>query len=546
MSEKNLRLFEFVPNPECPETDRISVRDDASQKLLGHEPLVLEEDGPQQQTQTGPEYGQQDAGRASSSANSPSGASLSGQPYAEIVPSYPAFVLETEQGRRLFAQGHVRLLQETIDHQGFLLCIADFCSVNGVGVLHLQGAVKYADLLARKKLEEQGEMSAADLLLVHDVRRGQGREFSVLYQVAPRQQVRAVEQRCRLHAGGMQYVDSLGFLRGVLLGEVRPRPGGARALALKLPGAFLLLVADGPRCHLARRYPFLQNSPGSLSGCLAAMRRDVDATSAKNSVHTIRLTELAATAEEHEQLIASAAEHTGLEVLQPCVLQQSDGGVCLSALPGLVKRFPLSHVRGPAAERLLRPLERSEKWVWVMLCAGILLCWGLIWHGQQQIRELQQQSVQLRQELHLAAAPPRIAPSAAPEDFARLSALAEMLTRVRAFPSLAAVWNRIGAAKPDALSMGNLTIDYAQAGVRVTLEARVYAGLQDSQQLTLDFIQGLKMGGALVGKHELRLDGSGEQYLSLNLEYPGRNAFFESDSGSSKSPDSPGSTGRSG
>lgn len=507
MSDDELGLFEFIPHPESPEQADDPENHGPARNLIGDAPLTLEGEGtPQAEPLPGP----------GTTVPFPAAPSATRRDH---LPRYAPFVLETANGTVLFCEDRVRPIEENIRHSGFLLFLVDFSTSSSVGVLRLQGAFKYADLLARKKLEEQGEMSAADRLILYDVRRGRGREFSVLYQVVSRELVRAAEMRCRRHPGGMQYADTLGLLRGVLSRKVRHGGSKLRACALKLPGALLLLAAEGPRFVLARRYPFMESSARSLSGCLAAVRRDVDAVNSSESTCSVRLVETGVPSGEHELLVSCAAGIQGIEVPPPCVLQYTDGTELFSALPGVVQQFPLACAHGPGAERILRPLERCEKYAWALLCAGILFCWVLVWFVQQQGRELEQQAVQLRREIRRAVALPRHIPRLPPGGFADRAALAGMLNRVWNCPSPAAVWNRIGAAKPEALSISSLELQYTGTGVQAVLEGRLYAGLQDSQQLALDFIRQLRAGGAVIREHQLHLDGTGEQFISLMLEY---------------------------
>ena len=393
-------------------------------------------------------------------------------------------------------------------------------------MLRLQGASKYADVLARKKLQEQGELSASEHLLLYGVRRGRGREFSVLYQVVPREALRAVEHFCGSHPGGMQYADTLGLLRGVLARANRQRAGvqgsvAVRACALRLPGALLLLVTQGSRFVLAGRYPFMESSLRSLSGCLAAVRRDVDAAcaSVSDAVVPIQLVETGVPLGAENLLAGAAAGQQGFELLPPCILDDAQGGHYVSALPEFVGAFSLTHALGPGPERLLRPLERFEKLLWAVMCAGILFCCGLGWLAGQQGRTLESQATALREELQRTTARPANLPPLPANVFIDRAALAGLLDRASSSPNLAMLWNRLGAAKPKALSVTSLKLAYAPEKVNVLLQGRVYADLQSSQELALEYLAQLRSAGAHILKHELELSAGDEQFFSLELEY---------------------------
>jgi hypothetical protein len=66
-----------------------------------------------------------------------------------------------DRGRDLlhFHDGQVEEVQSTRHCQNFTVYIMDHPDSRGLGVLPVQGGVKYADILTRKRLEEQGELT---------------------------------------------------------------------------------------------------------------------------------------------------------------------------------------------------------------------------------------------------------------------------------------------------------------------------------------------------------------------------------------------------
>ncbi len=425
-----------------------------------------------------------------------------------------------DDGSRLvLLDGHsARQVEKVQECRKFLVYVADYPEVDGLGVLNIQGSFKYAEVLARKRLEERGEMTPDSVLVVYHKQKQPGGITQLLYQVVPRDRYQELQSLPEHHAQGLVVFDTLALLRGLTL---RLPSDKVQALALRLHGALLVLVARGQETFLARRYTLLGDGPEALRDALFTVHQDLEMIRGQlpEPVQTLCLAEPLLLEPEAPFRQPESLE-LQLKRLPLMRLEQDGGAPCWSALPPLVRQLPFKAGSFVGQELWLRPLERIEP-----LGIAVLFLLGLLALAYAQLLGVENgtlaaDNATLEQRLAALQAdtPP---PMELPENsVAPFLALAELLAQAREAPSIAGVLQRLGAAKPQTVCIERVSLDYGPRGVQVDLQARSSGGLAENQLLQLQFIERLEHSGLVLQHRTLALDTESDGEFTLNLLYP--------------------------
>lgn len=428
-----------------------------------------------------------------------------------------------DRGRDLlhFHDGRMENVRSIQHCQNFAVYIMDHPDSRGLGVLPIQGGLKYADILARKRLEEQGELTPDSSLVVYQKRKGLGQEVLVLYQVVPKARHRALLRVQTQHPRGMAVFDTVSMLQGV----IRRLPSRqVHAVGVRLQGALLLLVGKGRDIFLARRYTLLGDDEATLREHLFTIRQDLEALAGQlpGKVRQLRLIE--PLLRDDLGTPAPPSLQDGEEPVElvrwPLESVRAGERTCWTSLPGVARGLPLSASLGARHERWLRPLELREKSIWAgvlllaLLCGGLAALLALRNHGiHKECLKLEERIARLGSETPALAALP-------PDSVAPFLSLAEYLSRARSTPSLAQVWNSVAQAKPRDVCVQALSLRFGKERLDVDLTAHASGNLAQVQHLEQTFVHGLEQAGFALTHRMLSLENELEGIFTLHLQLP--------------------------
>lgn len=281
------------------------------------------------------------------------------------------------------------------------IVIADHPDDAALGVMTVHAPPAHALTLARKRLEEDGELDRFRSVELLHLDKGAGGEAVFVYEVAPRD--RRAAYKAFAHEGDPPGAvhPSVGLLLG--LADILGEGDAPRVVVLAMPESLLLCCAERENGRLTPRIVSRIKpaafDPESFAEALAATGREIDPFPGKSGLKRIDWV---------DGLRPSAAqipaELAGLPVhVHPFAHAVLDGATFVSGLPALIDRVPLRFVLTDRAERLGLWLERKEKALALLLLLIGLLAWGGYILDAQRIRKAHAQREELTKTLSALA-----------------------------------------------------------------------------------------------------------------------------------------------
>ena len=446
------------------------------------------------------------------------GSSLQG----DVVPRYEDFVFVSREGRFLFSGSSIRHLDENAVITSYCPVVVDFFDSPGPGVLSVEGGHKYAPILGRRKLQNQGELTDEfDLVTLQNQKESKSRS-SLFYQVVPRAEKARLERECESSPQGFLLHDSVTMLAGMLR---RMQQKGPVALALRLPRAVLVVAGDRKRCVWARRYVLADEDMSSLVDSLGGIVQDLLAVSRESGLNVSNVLWIESLTDApcfpDEQFDGVSFSRSPVFALR----MDDTGDVRYSSMPGLMDRISDSTALTGGVERNLVRLGTWEKWIlgslFVFACMLGSAAWWL--HSQSiglelQNKELAHQGRRLKDEYASLSAQVGFT-SKDSQRVERAAHVATDLQRVGQSVPLAGVWNGLAGLRPEPCRIQALEVSYLDTAVRVRVEGVVDLGLTQAQAAYTSFLEALKQDGFVIKKQSFKLDVD-SNFFSMILEKP--------------------------
>lgn len=428
---------------------------------------------------------------------------------------YQPFAFDDGQARILFQGARISPLENLDDAGGYLHYLADFPEAQSLGLLDVNSAQKYAPVMARKRLEEQGLLSSDGYFHSYYMHRKSRNEVSVFYQVLPRLRWEQLNRSYRQYPAGFILYDCLGLLYGALQSM-----GGRRshALAMHLGESILLLVGRGKEVYIARRYAMFGDSRAALNEGVQSIRRDIE-LSQRNLAGEIDVIHWI---EPLTRNLAWQPPPGGVPVKpMPLARMRMGDAEIYSALPPLFNKISPEAALGPKEERWLRPLELAEKWLWIGLALIILAAGGggLLLKENLRLANDRLDMLALQSEA-VEARMPKL-PDYGTEGLQPALNLAHSLDAAAHSPTMSELWNRVSSAKNQDIRVNRFDIYYDAAvptNPQVVLEGEIELPLTESQQAYNAFLNRLETQGFMVEGQNLQLDLAGNVY-EIHLRY---------------------------
>lgn len=426
---------------------------------------------------------------------------------------FQAFVFSLHGRKMLVSPRGVEPIDEVGGIGRYFKYLTDYADSPGMGILTLNTEAKYAEVLARKQLEEAGELSSEGILHVFSKRKLEGGQISVFYEILPRDRFVGVSEAYAGYPQGFVILDTVSLLYGLLKRHGR----GAHVLALHIPGAIVMVAGKNGEVYLSRRYTLVGDDGDALVEGIFALEQDVAALE-KNLGQRV----------SHINWIEGLTNTLNLPrpdveiplVPYPVHRLQHGGETVWSALPEAVQDAPMSAILGPREERLLRPLELAEKYVWAAMLAAALVAfvgYGYVASAKgevmQRLAAMQSSNGVLESQLQARSAQLTF------EDVGSAVQTASELRTAALSPPLGEMWNYLSSLRPDYLRVDGLEFAYAPEGVSVRLEGQVEMDISTAQHGFVKFVSSLERQGFTIQSKQIDLGLEGN-YYSLNALWP--------------------------
>lgn len=423
------------------------------------------------------------------------------------------FVFDYNSQKHMVSNRGIERIDDVAVLGRYFTYLIDYPESPGMGLLTLSTEAKYAGVLARKNLEEIGELNTEGVLQIYSSRKLEGGQISVFYEILPRDKHVGLSELYNSDPHGFVISDTVSLLNGLL----KKQGKGTHALALHLPGSIILVAGKNGNAHLARRYSLLGDDTQALTEGIYALEQDLVALE-RNIGQRI----------SHVDWIEGLTWSLNLArpdvdiPLVPYPLHEfaMDGEQVWSALPTALSKASLAAALGPKEEMYLRPLELAEKWLWaVFLSLAIVAGIGL--YSMKGITQTVRAHAEVM-KANMKAVEAEIrsrAVNVAFEDVGPALKLSQDFSQAALSPSFGELWNYLASLRPDYIRVDGLEFAYGAEGVSVRMEGQVEMDITAAQQGFTRFIENLEHEGFKVVSQEVNLDLEGNFY-SLDALWP--------------------------
>ncbi len=445
--------------------------------------------------------------------------SAPGSPCAPL-PAYKDFVFESREGRFLFSGSGINILEENEPVHAYCQVVADFYGSPGPGVMMVEGNHKYAAVLGRRKLQQQGEIT--DEFVLHPMQNLKvGKNQSALfYQFVPRADQTRLLLESEKSPEGFLLHDTVGLLAGLLK---KMKRDGPVALALHLPEAMMVVAGDRKRVIWARRYALAGEDLPALADGFEVISQDLQIArrEAGMDIREVLWIESLTRALIWPEDPSEEIRFTRLPVFG---LRQGEA-VVYSSLPGLMGMVPQSLALSEPADRILVEVGHWEKWILAGVFSLTLMLAGAgVWMHrhvgglEDQARQLASQKRTLRRTYSSLTA----SVGFTREEQARAvdaSKAAARVQRVEQSVPLAAVWNGLAGLRPASCRIQALELTYENTLAKLRLEGVIDLGLTQAQAVYSSFLAALEKKGFVVKQQNFQMDMD-SNFFSMVLEKP--------------------------
>ena len=423
------------------------------------------------------------------------------------------FIFDFQGQKHMFSNRGIEVVDDVSPVGGFFTYVIDHAESPGMGLLTLSTEAKYAEVLARKNLEEAGELNSEGVLHVFEKRKLDGGQISVFYEIMPRDKHIGLRELYMNSEKGLVYADTVSLLYGLL----KKKGKGAHALALHLPGAIVLVAGKAGDVHLARRYTLVGDDAQALNEGIFALQQDLVALE-KNLGQRINQVDWI------EGLTWTLnLSHPDVDIpLVPYPLHEFalNGEQSWSALPTAVSQAPKSAVIGPKEESYLRPLEMAERWMWVLFLAlaivagiGVFTMRGATENVRNTIAAQKNKIKAIEQQLKSRAVNVEF------EDVGPALKLAKNYRQAAIYPPFGEMWNYLASLRPQYIRVDGLEFKYIDTGVLVHLEGQVEMDITTAQQGFTSYLKDIEKQGFTIVTQQVNLDLEGN-YYTLDALWP--------------------------
>ncbi|MCF8030681.1 MAG: hypothetical protein K9J48_02035 [Desulfohalobiaceae bacterium] len=438
-------------------------------------------------------------------------------------PRFRPLVLEFQEEWVFLSRDSASLLTDLQDLASSVVWIVDYQESSGPGTIEVQTSPKYAPMLARRHLEEQGVYSSeAGRLWIYAKQALEKNRTRVLYHIFPAHPHTALEQRYLATETGFQAFDTVGLLWSLLLGQKGKKP---RAMVLHLPDSLLLLAGTRNQLDLARRYSHRFGS--GLDEAASLMEQDLSYLEQEQARKVEDIDWILAWSEE--EITRLPEMERGVAPWPVCSYTLDESRSIWTGLPFTLGRLSGKYSIAGREESWLRPLESAEPALWggltlVALVAGAmsLQLMGANRDLGRRIQDLQGRIGSYERVLETALEKKQAPAYQGPLELAR------QIGKAHSAPSYAAIWNELARLAPQSLTLTDLLLEYGENKLTLSLEGEIGLGLAQAQEVFGGFVGRLGERGFSVRQRSLNL-ALDTSHFSLDLELPYRGAAGETE-----------------
>lgn len=430
---------------------------------------------------------------------------------------YPAFVLESEQGLYFCHGETVQTIQSLQECSCFVYYLLDFPYSEGPGTIQISGDPRYADVLARKRLEDRGELSPGEKLWIYKKSKLGKTEAELLYHIFPEEKYNQLLEQQHTFAPGLACLDPVG-LGLAWLEQTSPKQD--TAIVISLLNSLLLLVGRRQKIELVRRYAQFQESAFGSGQSTAILEQDLKDFEQNKARSLDKLIWLEIWQEDRPPEMPELDYQ--LDYLPLSSLSKEQGEKIYTCLPQVLKRISPKHAFLGREETWLRPLEKGEKYLWMGLLLILLVSFSLTWTLQCLNKQIQARSKALSEQIQAYENTLQsFSFEMQGKDYQKVLKMANKIIKADKAHPYSAVWSMLARISPQNIKLNYMELNYQDSLLKLQLQGFMNQGMIQGQKAFSDFIHKLREQGFEIVKTDLDLKLHRVNF-TLELKYPYR------------------------
>jgi hypothetical protein len=429
-------------------------------------------------------------------------------------------VLDLGQSKYLISGASIRSISSVREASRSLYYLSDF-PMAPLGLLNVSSEHRYAHIMARKELEDRGDLTPEGKLWIYSKKKVDEAQSKILYQIFPQQRFAALTQQYTEYKHGFDLYETVGLLINSLTSGDRSR---VQVRALHLDNAITLVVGTKNEVLQVRRYTLAGPDDISLGEGINALQQDMVSLQENIGIKIDHITWIEGLMGD---LDISIPETTiPLELAPVTELRSDEGRTFWSALPGMMTSLSLKNSLIPEEMRFSRPLEKFEPLLWA-LCATLVLSLGVgaymyaaaTSNLKERVSALTAQAAQIQSENADVERSIATLLQDASMDIPHFMNVASSLSRASTAPSCGKFWNAMAGIRPENTRLDSFSLNYDQDKVAVRLAGDYDQAMISAQENFTKYIQRIKSMGFNIVEQQLD-SGLSSSRFSLHIEWP--------------------------
>ncbi len=430
----------------------------------------------------------------------------------------PSILFDTPSGKFFISSTECRIIEEISEVDEFLYYILDTTSSSEPGIYTVTGAYKYAEILAKKKLEERGEITPEETFLIYHKKKEDKTKTTILYNLLPSNTYENLKRQYLSFPWGMIAFDDIGIACGYLKSIARDKPV---CIICEAISSTVMVIGKKGTFFLIRRYgkegilTFSQEDTSSLiEQDILGFEKDTGI-----NIKEVIWCPICVIGKEMEVPNFDSFKLVTL----PHVKKDIGETVLYTSVPYIIKSISKNYSLFGKEEKWIRPLERGEKYLWggLFFVSGILFLIFLFFLNIQRQLEAKSQSLShtiWAYEQSLNYFSQKIKKGEKGRDYKKLLSFSKDLVRSQEAPSYGFFWKLLDKIRPKGIYLTEMDIHYGKASARLSLIGEIPDTMMQAQQSFSSLLYRLNKAGFKIEEQNINL-GLGSSSFLVTLVY---------------------------
>ncbi len=442
------------------------------------------------------------------------------------VPKYPDFVMEIKNNSYIFGEdveikdkiylfsGHNVLEQFSLeDYPEHLFYIAHFDN-SDVGIITLEGNIKYAYILTKKKLQEQGILLEGQELFVLNKRKLSSAEMEVMYMTVPREKYTQLIHKSMKTRQGFILFDYFTLLYGLFLKEKH-----TKAYVLHCGNEVFVLAGVERDVFLVKKFNLVDDRANTIEEIMFTIRQEIENHPVGKDITHIEWIE----GFSHEPYVPESIPDTMTLTKWPISEFNGPDRKIYTSFPFLLNNIHLKASFTPLAELVGLKIQKLEKKVLGLvsiILIGIIILLSFLYREntklENQIVPLQNKISELKDELYSLE---KNLIQYSPSEFKNLKEFAKEIKIATDNPKIVTLLNSLTILKPFQIYITGFKISYFADKIEFIEEGNINADVISAQTIFNNYILSLEEKGYIITTRYLNLNVDLKKF-KLTFYYP--------------------------